>query len=375
MALRYGCVLIALIFVVGVDTAEAQCSATVTPTTVSVSSIGSTSSLSVVSGTSCTWTAVSSVAWITVTSATGAGIGQVNYTVAANSTGIARTGTMAVAGQTVTFTQAASSCSYSVTPTSVSVPSTGSTSAFSVVTGTSCTWTPVSSVAWITITSATGSGIGQVNYTVAPNTTGLQRIGTITVGGVTVTFTQAASSCTYSVTPTSVSVPSIGSTSAFSVTSGTSCTWTAVSSVSWITVTSATGAGIGQVNYTVAANTTGLQRIGTITVAGQAVTFTQAATSCTYSITPTTVTAPPAGNAYTVSVTTGASCSWSASTAASWITITAGATGIGVGSVSFTVAGTSTSRIGAVTIAGQGVTVTQSAPTPPAPPSNLRVIR
>jgi hypothetical protein len=148
-----------------------------------------------------------------------------------------------------------------------------------------------------------------------------------------------------------------------------------VSSVSWITVTSATGAGIGQVNYTVAANTTGLQRIGTITVAGQAVTFTQAATSCTYSITPTTVTAPPAGNAYTVSVTTGASCSWSASTAASWITITAGATGIGVGSVSFTVAGTSTSRIGAVTIAGQGVTVTQSAPTPPAPPSNLRVIR
>jgi hypothetical protein len=41
-----------------------------------------------------------------VTSATGSGIGQVNFTVAAN-TGAARTGTMTVAGQTVTLSQAA----------------------------------------------------------------------------------------------------------------------------------------------------------------------------------------------------------------------------------------------------------------------------
>src|SRR4029079_3432934 len=36
--------------------------------------------------------------------------------------------------------------SATVTPTSVSVPSTGSTSAVSVITGTSCSWTAVSTV-------------------------------------------------------------------------------------------------------------------------------------------------------------------------------------------------------------------------------------
>ena len=56
-----------------------------------------------------------------VTSATGSGIGQVNYTVAANPGAAARTGTLIVAGQTVTFTQAANSCVFTVSPTSVAV--------------------------------------------------------------------------------------------------------------------------------------------------------------------------------------------------------------------------------------------------------------
>jgi hypothetical protein len=274
MRARYCFLLVAIAVMLDVRSAEAQCTSTVTPTTVSVVQTGSTSSLSVVSGTNCSWTAVSNVSWITVTSATGHGIGQVNYTVAANTTGAVRTGTMTVAGQTVTFTQSASGCPATVTPTSVSVAMIGSTSALSVATGTSCSWTAVSNVGWITVTSATGSGIGQVNYTVAANNTGVDRSGTMTVAGQTVTFTQTGAGCGATVTPTSVTVPSIGSTSALSVTTGTSCSWTAVSNVSWITVTFATGSGIGQVNYTVAANTTGVDRIGTMTVAGQTVTFT-----------------------------------------------------------------------------------------------------
>ena len=176
--------------------------------------------------------------------------------------------------------------SATVTPTSVSVPSTGSTSAVSVITGTSCSWTAASTVNWITVTSgATGSGIGQVNYTVAANTTTAARTGSLIVAGVTVAFTQAVGSCVYSVTPTSVSVGAIGSTSALSVTSGTSCSWTAVSNVAWITITSgASGSGIGGVNYVVAANS-GVARTGTLTVAGRTVTFSQAAG--------TTATPPP----------------------------------------------------------------------------------
>jgi Putative binding domain, N-terminal/Viral BACON domain len=194
MKTRYCWLLVAIVVMLDVRAAQAQCTSSVTPTSVSVSSIGSTSALSVVSGTNCTWTAVSMVPWITVNSATGHGIGQVNYTVAANTTGVVRIGTMTVAGQTVTFTQAASSCTYSVTPTSVSVAAIGGPSALSVSSGTSCSWTAVSNVAWITITSgASGSGIGGVNYTVATNT-GVARTGTLTVAGQTVTFSQAAGS-------------------------------------------------------------------------------------------------------------------------------------------------------------------------------------
>jgi hypothetical protein len=137
-------------------------------------------------------------------------------------------------------------------------------------------------VSWITVTSgATGSGIGQVNYNVAANTMNAPRTGTIIVGGVTVTFTQAANSCVYSVTPTSFTVPTNGTTSALSVSSGTSCSWTAVSNVTWITITSgASGAGIGGVNFVVAANTA-TARTGTLTVAGKTVTFNQSGGSST----------------------------------------------------------------------------------------------
>jgi hypothetical protein len=52
--------------------------------------------------------------------------------------------------------------------------------------------------------------------------------------------------------------------------------WSAVSNVPWITVaTGATGTGNGSVTFSVAANATGAQRVGTLTVAGRIFTVTQ----------------------------------------------------------------------------------------------------
>ena len=334
-----------------------SCVYSVTPTSVSVPSIGSTSALSMTTGTACSWTAVSSVGWITITSgASGSGLGAINYLVAENTGTTARTGNITVGGVVVTFTQAANSCVYSVTPTSVSVPSIGSTSALSMTTGTACSWTAVSSVGWITITSgASGSGLGAINYLVAENTGTTARTGNITVGGVVVTFTQAANSCVYSVTPTSVSVPSIGSTSALSMTTGTACSWTAVSSVGWITITSgASGSGLGAINYLVAENTGTTARTGNITVGGVVVSFTQAANSCVYSVTPTSVSVPSIGSTSALSMTTGTACSWTAVSSVGWITITSGASGSGLGAINYLVAentGT-TARTGNITVGG-----------------------
>lgn len=56
-----------------------------------------------------------------------------------------------------------------------------------------CDWHAVSNNSFITIDSgATGSNNGTVNFTVAPNTTGAARVGTMTVAGRNVTITQDA---------------------------------------------------------------------------------------------------------------------------------------------------------------------------------------
>jgi hypothetical protein len=61
-------------------------------------------------------------------------------------------------------------------------------------------------------------------------------------------------------------------------------------------------------------------------------------------------------------VTAASGCSWTAASAAAWITVTSGATGSGAGSTGYTVAPnpSATPRTGTVTIAGIVVTVTQA---------------
>ena len=270
-------------------------------------------------------------------------------------------------------------CTYSVSPTNVSVPSTGSNASILVITGSSCAWTATSAVGWITVTSgASMSGLGSSNYTVAPNTTGAVRTGTLTVAGQTVTITQSANSCTYNVSPTSVSAPSTGSNASVSVTTGSSCAWTATSMVAWITITSgASMAGLGSTNYTVAVNATGSVRTGTLTVAGQTVTITQAATAgCTYTVTPATISVPSTAGSGSVAVSTGAACGWTAGTTATWITIISGASMTGPGTVNYTVTRNpiAAARTATLMIAGRTVTITQAAALPPAIPTGFHIV-
>jgi len=86
------------------------------------------------------------------------------------------------------------------------------------------------------------------------------------------------SSCTYSISPTNQSFPAAGGSGTLTVTADTSCSWTAVSNASWITITSgSSGTGNGLVQYSVAPNIKkkSRTRTGTITVAGQRFTVTQ----------------------------------------------------------------------------------------------------
>jgi hypothetical protein len=134
--------------------------------------------------------------------------------------------------------------------------------------------------------------------------------------------------------------------------------------------------GLGSTNYSVAANTNGVARTGTLTVAGQTVTITQAAASCTYSVSPTTVSVPPSGSNGSIAVTTGSGCAWTATSSVSWITITSGGSMSGLGSADYSVARnqTTSQRTGTLTVAGRTVTITQNASTPPAAPTGFRIV-
>jgi Zn-dependent metalloprotease len=93
--------------------------------------------------------------------------------------------------------------------------------------------------------------------------------------------------CTFSISPGSASYAAAGGTGTVTVTAGAGCTWTAVSNSAFITVTSgASGSGNGSVGYSVAANTGSTTRTGTMTIAGQTFTVTQAGTTggCTNQI-------------------------------------------------------------------------------------------
>ena len=369
------------------QTGVPSCSSTISPTAQSFDASGGAGNPIVVNvGTSCGWSTASGASWITITAGSaGVGPGAVQFSVAAN-TGDARTGIVSVAGHTFTVSQAAATipepipppppttpspnppptCSYAITPNSQSISAAGGAGAsIGVTAGGGCLWSAVANAPWIVVTSAgNGSGNGTVTFNVTANT-GAARTGTLTVAGQTFTVSQTAG-CTYSIGATSQSLPAAGGAgTAIAVTAGANCSWTAVSNATWITITAgANGTGDGLVAFTVAANA-GSARTGTLTIAGQTFTITQAAEAipCTYSIKPTSQSFDRKKQGGSVAVTAPAGCSWTAqvSSGAAWITITAGASGNGNGTVEFELEHNNTDplRTGTLTIAGQTFTIQQ----------------
>lgn len=81
-------------------------------------------------------------------------------------------------------------CAYAVSPaTQAFGPGVGN-GAVSIAAGSGCSWTLASSVAWITLAQASGSGSQTVGFSVASNP-GPARTGTVSVAGQTVTVNQA----------------------------------------------------------------------------------------------------------------------------------------------------------------------------------------
>jgi uncharacterized protein (TIGR03437 family) len=85
--------------------------------------------------------------------------------------------------------------------------------------------------------------------------------------------------------------------------------------------------------------------------------------TCTYTIDPASQSFSASGGNGVAAVTAGASCAWTAQSNDAWITVSAGASGTGNGTVSYSVTAntTASSRTGTLTIGGETYTVNQTA--------------
>ena len=243
-----------------------------------------------------------------------------------------------------------------------------------------CAWAYSTNYSWISFPGATsqyGSGNGSVNWVASQNLGPGLREGTIAfalVNGGSAVFTvvQAAPSCTLTLDPSSASALVGGGNGSFQV--ETNCVWGAASESSFLTLTStASGTLNGTLNYAVAPNLCVASRSGAIGVqAGGSVgteqTFqvNQAGSPGNLTLTPTSLTTSAAASTGTLAIATDSSCSWSAYSDVSWLTLTGAATGSGNFSLPYRIlANTSAQRTGSIHVGALLFTVTQQAvPTP-----------
>ena len=173
----------------------------------------------------------------------------------------------------------------------------------------------------------------------------------------------------FSFTGNTASAPATAGTGSIGViTTPSNVVWTPTSNVPWLTVASTPTTGSTTLNYSYSANGNVAPRTGTINVGTQAFTVVQSGISGSVTLLPGTDTATAAGaTGKTVAVTANATdFAWTATSNAAWLTITAGASTTGSGTVTYNVAANTSanSRTGTLTIGSQTFTLTQSGVTP-----------
>ena len=227
-------------------------------------------------------------------------------------------------------------CTITVSPSTAEFGSNGGTGIVTVGAPAGCAWSATAGASWITITGgASGSGSGTVSYTLSVNTGTDVRSAPVSVGGETLTVRQqgrTAASCTYTLSHERQDFGPGSGSGSFTVTTAAECAWTAAADASWVTITAgAQGTGNGTVEYRVGANADIPGRDARITIADRTFEVRQAGdvSRCEYSIGPVEFSPCMPGGAVQATLTTQASCPWTAAANASWIALPGSGSGSG----------------------------------------------
>jgi hypothetical protein len=337
-----------------VGPSPSKCAVSVTNTTPELPAAGGAGALTVNAQRECVWSARADASWITLSGVSGQGAATLNYTVGPNPNGTPRRGHVVVSEQNLEIVQAAAPCRHAVAPSTLELDAAGGQANVNLTAPGGCTWRARTDASWVTRTvPEEGSGSATVRFTVAANP-GEPRRGTVIIGGATVEVRQSASgapaptpapspdpppspTCSYSVSPIRITAGSAAEQAVVNVTVDSGCEWAASSSVGWIAVDGG-GTGSGSARFAISANL-GAARAGTATVAGKTVSVEQEAarTACTYEIKPTYYDAGRGPDDIRVSVDAPSGCGWTATSPADWVTVAAGRSGSGDGTVRLSV--------------------------------------
>jgi hypothetical protein len=352
-----------------VSISQQACTVALSPTSLTIGAAGGETKTAIATDASCSWSVDSAPDWIAPALSSGKGSADLTLLASANQ-GAQRTGTVVVAGQSVTITQAASAtvppgtCTFTLAPLTFSnVPASGTSLDVTISTQTGCAWTAVTGAPWMSVASgASGTGNGTTRLSVTQNSGGA-RSGAATVAGRTVTVSQlgSAPTCTYSISSSSFNPSAGGGSTQVTVTTTSGCAWSVSGLPAWISANPANGTDSGNVSLSVQPNASG-QRSADLTIAGHAFSVTQAAAAgCSYALDRPSADVPFAQTTTSVTITTTSGCSWSVSGLPAWISANP-ANGTGPHDVSLTIqANDGVRRSVDLTIAGQKFTVTQSA--------------
>ena len=344
---------------------------TLTPGNPNISAAAQNAEVTVSSNVS--WTVTNQPTWADATPNNGSGNGSLNVWINANPMSIPRDTTITVQGGGITRTATITQAAAHTTPTPFLTLSPGSQNILAgardlditVSTNLPSSWTVTNWPAWMTVTPTSGTGNGSLTIWVQANTVTSQRTGIITVqgGGLTgsATVIQAAAAAPapiLNLTPASQNISAATQGAEINVSSNIS--WLVTNSPTWMTVTPTSGSGSGNLAIWAQANTTYIQRTGTITVQGGGLTRTASIIQAA---------APPAphlllshtewnlgpGGANEI-IEVASNVSWSVSSNQWWLTASP-AGGVNHGFITVTAQpNMSGSRNGIITVTGSGIT-------------------
>jgi hypothetical protein len=336
-----------------------RCAITMQPVEGPLPSSGGNGAIALTAARECAWTASVEGAWLSLRSGTsGQGDGTVEFAATANPDPVTRRGAVVANGQRSEISQAAGECELSLAQSFASFNQSGGSGQVQVRASSGmCSWSAAADAEWVQIRGGSGQGNGVVTFDI-PSSTGPPRSATINVAGQKFSIVQSEG-CTYTINPGSFAATPAGGSTRVAINTTASCPWTAVSNVSWLSLSPASGSGPASVTVNVA-GTSGRSRTGTAVLAGQPFAVTQSQ-GCAYSVQPGSASVGAGGGTVTVTITSNAECDWSASSNDSWIALQGRGSGAGSGTVTFAVAATTgPSRSGSAVVAGQTVTISQT---------------